>query len=100
MDASNTQLNAVLMESINGDEPYSTTNDDTNSSNNITYLGNPDLYCCHELFFRSIQDAGLPNVNSKTGCKNSRKPQKHISTKTPACSVGTRGPFRTFCLSQ
>ena len=81
MDASNTQLNAVLMESVNGVEPPSSTTDDNYSSINITYLGNPDLYFCNELFFWSLQDAGSPNVNSKIGCKNTRKAQKNYLDK-------------------
>ena len=67
MDTSNAQLNAATMESIDGnDQPSSATNN-SNSSNNIAHLGNLDLCCCNELFSRSMQDAGLPNINSKTG---------------------------------
>ena len=83
MDTSNGQLNAVTMESINGNEPTSSAIDNNDSSNNIACLGNPDLHCCNELFSPSTQDAGLSNINSKTGCKNSRKPQKtHLDKDT------------------
>ena len=58
-------------------------NDESNpQANNDTllnisaYLGDLLLHCCNELFSRSIQDSGQPNVNSITGSKNSRKPRK------------------------
>ena len=82
IDASNAQLNAVAMQSINGNEQPISSADNHNSSNSTTRLGDLTLHCCNELFSWSTQDARQPNIDRKL-----------IWTKEMVCFVGMCGQF-------
>lgn len=48
-----------------------------------TYLRNPDLFLLNDKFFRLLQDAGIPNIDSRTNAPYVRKPKKtHLDKET------------------